>query len=184
KKNSWLLVTDYDAKKLNERLTELVGKESELNTLESTDLANLDLEKAQERIQTLESNQTALKNNLNAKESVIQAQEKTINELNKKLQELEYNYRLERERIKAENKRLQEQGLEKIYTQKDYEKMKEAHHQELEALKKEIQEQEKYKTKKANALRYRQAQQRKTMKTTTPTPRPTQKPTYTPTKRM
>ncbi|WP_240443872.1 hypothetical protein [Helicobacter pylori] len=157
------LVTDDAAKKLNERLTELVGKESKLNTLESTDLA-LDLEKSQKRVKTLESNETALKNDLHAKESIIQAkekelntlkqertdlkdklkeQEKTINELNKKLQELEDNYRLERERMVAENKRLKEQGLEKIYTQKDYEDLKKAHHQEVEALKKEIQELEK-----------------------------------------
>ncbi|MGN8368193.1 hypothetical protein ACR9J1_07815 [Helicobacter pylori] len=177
KTNSWILVTDDDAKKLNERLTELKEKESKLNTLENTDLA-LDLEKAQDRIKTLESNQTALKNDLNAKESAIQAkekelntlkqertdlkdklqaQEKTINELNKKFQELEDNYRLERERMVAENKRLKEQGLEKIYTQKDYEKMREAHHQEVEALKKQIQE---YKT------------------------RSTTQETYTPTKRM
>ncbi|WP_187832352.1 hypothetical protein, partial [Helicobacter pylori] len=164
KTNSWTLVTDDDAKKLNERLTELVGKESKLNTLESADLAALELEKAQKRIETLESNKTALKNDLNAKESAIQAkekelktlkqektdlkdklqdQEKTINELTKKLQELEDNYRLERERMVAENKRLKEQGLEKTYTQKDYEDLKKAHHQEVEELKKQIQE---YKT--------------------------------------
>ncbi len=200
------LVTDDAAKKLNERLTELKEKESKLNTLESTDLA-LDLEKSQHRVKTLESNETALKNDLNAKESIIQAkekelntlkqertdlkdkiqaQEKTINELNKKLQELEYNYRLERERMQAENKRLKDQGLEKIYTQKDYEQLKEQHLKEIEALKKEIQEQDKYKTK-SNALRYQQAKQRKAMKikqTTTPTPSPTPQPTYTPTKRI
>lgn len=201
KTNSWTLVTDDDAKKLNERLIELKEKESKLNTLESTDLA-LELEKSQNRVKTLESNETALKNDSHAKESIIQAkekelntlkqekttltnklqeQEKTITELNKKLQELEDNYRLERERMVAENKRLKEQGLEKIYTQKDYEDLKKAHHQEVEALKKEIQEQDKYKTK-SNALRYRQDQQRRTMKTkqtTTPTPSPTPQPTHT-----
>uniref|UniRef100_UPI001ABAD913 hypothetical protein n=1 Tax=Helicobacter pylori TaxID=210 RepID=UPI001ABAD913 len=55
----------------------------------------------------------------------------------------EYNYRQNRERMQAENKHLQEQGLEKIYTQKDYEDLKKAHHQEVEELKKQIQE---YKT--------------------------------------
>ncbi len=88
--------------------------------------------------------------------------------------------------MKAENKRLQEQGLEKIYTQKDYEALKKQHADEIEALKKEIQEQDKHKTK-FNALRYRQAKQRKAMKikqTTTPTPSPTPQPTYTPTKRI
>ncbi|MGL2805258.1 hypothetical protein ACQJ9X_07305, partial [Helicobacter pylori] len=58
----------------------------------------------------------------------------------KKLKELEYNYNQERERMKAENKHLQEQGLEKTYTQKDYEDLKKAHHQEVEELKKQIQE--------------------------------------------
>ncbi|MCQ2854249.1 hypothetical protein JT054_02555 [Helicobacter pylori] len=57
----------------------------------------------------------------------------------------------------AENKRLKEQGLEKTYTQKDYEDFRKRHEKEIKALKKEIQE---YK------------------KTTTPTK------TYTPTKRM
>ncbi len=209
KTNSWTLVTDDDAKKLNERLTELVGKESKLNTLESTDLAAIELEKSQKRVKTLESNETTLKNDLNAKENTIQAKDKeintlknkiqdkdkTINELNqfknssnlalelekaqerietlesneialigvlhdkeniiqskgrtinrlkKELKELEDNYRLERERMVAENKRLKEQGLEKNYTQKDYEDLKKAHHQEVEELKKQIQE---YKTK-------------------------------------
>ncbi|MGL2435799.1 hypothetical protein ACOWL9_07810 [Helicobacter pylori] len=136
------LVTDDAAKKLNERLRELKEKESKLNTLESADLA-LELEKSQKRVKTLESNQTALKNDSHAKESAIQAKDKTINELNKKLQELEDNYRLERERMVAENKRLKEQGLEKIYTQKDYEDLKKAHQEEVEALKKQIQEQDK-----------------------------------------
>ncbi|EMH05531.1 hypothetical protein [Helicobacter pylori] len=202
------IVADDAAKKLNERLTELVGKESKLNTLESADLA-LDLEKAQDRIKTLESNQTALKNDLNAKESAIQAkekelntlkqertdlkdklqaQEKTINELNKKLQELEDNYRLERERMVAENKRLKEQGLEKIYTQKDYEDLKKRHEKEIEALKKEIQEQDKTIKKNktyrriAENARSRKAQQKR--KTTTPTPSPTPQETYTYSKRM
>lgn len=146
KKNSWLLVTDYDAKKLNERLTELVGKESKLNTLKSTDLA-LDLEKAQERIQTLESNEIALMGVLYDKENIIQNKGRTINRLKKELKELEYNYRQNRERMVAENKHLKEQGLEKIYTQKDYEDLKKAHHQEVEELKKQIQ---KYKTQETN----------------------------------
>ncbi|WP_243878495.1 DUF3450 domain-containing protein [Helicobacter pylori] len=76
---------------------------------------------------------------INTLKDKLQAQEKTINELNKKLQELEDNYRLERERMVAENKRLKEQGLEKTYTQKDYEDLKKAHHQEVEELKKQIQ---------------------------------------------
>lgn len=54
----------------------------------------------------------------------------------------------ERERMVAENKRLQEQGLDKIYTQKDYEALKKAHHQEVEQLKKQIQE---YKTQETNS---------------------------------
>ncbi|WP_164859880.1 hypothetical protein [Helicobacter pylori] len=41
--------------------------------------------------------------------------------------------------MQAENKHLKEQGLEKIYTQKDYEQLKEQHLKEIEALKKEIQ---------------------------------------------
>lgn len=146
KKNSWLLVTDYDAKKLNERLTELVGKESKLNTLKSTDLA-LDLEKAQERIQTLESNEIALMGVLYDKENIIQNKGRTINRLKKELKELEYNYRQNRERMVAKNKHLKEQGLEKIYTQKDYEDLKKVHHQEVEELKKQIQ---KYKTQETN----------------------------------
>ncbi|MDO7812473.1 mobilization protein [Helicobacter pylori] len=158
------------------------AKYKEIATLkqERTDLTNklqeqaTETKKSQHRIQTLESNETALKNDLNAKESIIQdkekelntlkqertdlkdklqAQEKTINELNKKLQELEDNYRQNRERIQAENKRLKEQGLEKIYTQKDYEDLKKAHHQEVEALKKQIQELEKT-IKKNNEYTY------------------------------
>ncbi|GAA7258029.1 hypothetical protein ID0475_14670 [Helicobacter pylori] len=118
---------------------------------------------------------------LNTLKDKIQEQDKTINELNKKLQELEYNYRLERERMQAENKRLKDQGLEKIYAQKDYERLKEQHEKEIEALKKKIQEQDKYKTK-SNALRYQQAKQKRAMKTkqtTTPTPSPTPQPTHT-----
>ncbi|MFP6171630.1 mobilization protein [Helicobacter pylori] len=128
----------------------------ELNQFKNSSNLALDLEKSQHRVKTLESNETALKNDLNAKESIIQdkdkeintlkdkiqKQEKTINELTKKLQELEDNYRLERERMVrmvAENKRLKEQGLEKIYTQKDYERLKEQHEKEIEALKKQIQ---------------------------------------------
>uniref|UniRef100_UPI001FB960E0 hypothetical protein n=1 Tax=Helicobacter pylori TaxID=210 RepID=UPI001FB960E0 len=191
------------------------AKDKEIATLkqEKDNLTNqlqkqaTETKEAQERIQTLENNEIMLKSDLNAKESTIQAkdkelntlkqertdlkdklqaQEKTINELNKKLQELEDNYRLERERMVAENKHLQEQGLEKIYTQKDYERLKEQHEKEIEVLKKEIQEQDKYKTK-SNALRYQQAKQRKAMKikqTTTPTPSPTPQPTYTYTKRI
>lgn len=88
--------------------------------------------------------------------------------------------------MQAENKRLQEQGLDKFYTQKDYETLKKQHADEIEALKKEIQEQDKYKTK-SNALRYQQAKQRRAMKTkqtTTSTPSPTPQPTYTYTKRI
>ncbi|WP_205585078.1 hypothetical protein [Helicobacter pylori] len=111
----------------------------------SSDLA-LDLEKAQERIQTLESNENTLIGVLCDKESIIQAKGRTINRLKKELKELEleYNYRLERERMQAENKRLKEQGLEKNYTQKDYEDLKKAHQQEIEALKKQIQEYKQY----------------------------------------
>ncbi|PUD25242.1 hypothetical protein C2S29_07950 [Helicobacter pylori] len=77
------------------------------------------------------------------KEGIIQNKGRTINRLKKELKELEYNYRQNRERMQAENKHLKDQGLEKIYTQKDYEDLKKAHHQEVEALKKQIQE---YKT--------------------------------------
>ncbi len=147
---------------------------NELNQFKNSSNLALELEKSQKQVKTLESNEIALKNDLNAKESTIQAkekelntlkqertdlkdklqtQEKTINELNKKLQELEDNYRLERERMVAENKRLKEQVLEKIYTQKDYEDLKKAHHQEIEELKKEIQELEKT-IKKNNEYTY------------------------------
>ncbi|RVZ19522.1 hypothetical protein EC529_07645, partial [Helicobacter pylori] len=186
KTNSWVIIADYDAKKLNERLTELVGKESKLNTLESTDLAALELEKSQDRVKTLESNETALKNDLNAKESAIQAKDKTISELKKEIQDLKDNYNQERERMKAENKRLQDQGLEKIYTQKDYEQLKEQHEKEIEALKKEIQEQEKTIKKNttyrriAENARSRKAQQKRKP----PTPSPTPQETYTYTKRI
>ncbi|MFP6082405.1 hypothetical protein ACLF84_07770 [Helicobacter pylori] len=181
---------------LQERPTkqQLEAKNKELNTLkqEKDNLTNqlqkqaIETKKAQERIQTLESNENTLKSDLNAKESIIQDKDKTITTLKKEIQELEYNYRQDRERMVAENKRLKEQGLEKIYTQKDYEQLKEQHEKEIQALKKEIQEQDKYKTK-SNALRYQQAKQRKAMKikqTTTPTPSPTPQPTYTYTKRI
>ncbi len=182
KTNSWTLVTDDDAKKLNERLTELMGKESKLNTLESADLAAIELEKAQERVKTLESNENTLKNDLNAKET-------TINELKKQKEALEYNYNQERERMKAENKRLQEQGMDKIYTQKDYEALKAEHNEQIEALKNKIQEQEKtikitniYRRNAENA-KIKQIQQRRKMNTPRPTPSaPTPQPTYT--KRM
>ncbi len=167
-----------------EKNKEIDTLKQEKTTLEknSSNLA-LDLEKAQDQIKTLESNENTLKNDLNAKESVIQAKEKTINELKKQIQEQEYKYTQERERMKAENKRLQEQGLDKRYTQKDYENLKKQYADEIEALKKKIQEQNKYRIQ-ANALRYRQAQQRRA-KTPTPTPStPTPQPTYTPTKRM
>ncbi len=132
------------------------------------------LEAKEKELNTLKQEKTNLKYK-------IQEKDKTINELKKQIQDLEYNYKQERERMKAKNKRLQEQGLEKTYTQKDYEAMKKQHADEIEALKKEIQEQDKYKTK-SNALRYQQAKQRKAMKikqTTTPTPSPTPQPTYT-----
>ncbi len=58
--------------------------------------------------------------------------------------------------MKAENKRLQEQGLDKIYTQKDYEALKKQHADEIEALKNKIQEQDK--TIKKNNTYKRQAQ--------------------------
>ncbi|MGL2333578.1 hypothetical protein ACOWK8_07845 [Helicobacter pylori] len=116
---------------------------NELNQFKNSSNLALDLEKAQERIQTLESNEIALIDVLCDKENIIQNKGRTINRLKKELKELEYNYNQERERMKAENKHLQEQGLEKTYTQKDYEDLKKAHHQEVEALKKQIQE---YKT--------------------------------------
>ncbi|WP_181356905.1 hypothetical protein [Helicobacter pylori] len=55
--------------------------------------------------------------------------------------------------MQAENKHLKDQGLEKVYTQKNYEDLKKAHHQEVEALKKEIQELEKT-IKKNNEYTY------------------------------
>ncbi len=120
-----------------EKDKEIATLKQEKTTLEknSSNLA-LDLEKAQDRIKTLESNENTLKNDLNAKE-------KTINELKKQIQDLEYKYTQERERIKAENKRLQEQGLDKIYTQKDYEALKAEHNEQIEALKKKLKEQDK-----------------------------------------
>ncbi|MGL2361443.1 hypothetical protein ACOWK0_07785, partial [Helicobacter pylori] len=161
---------------------ELQAKDKELNTLkqEKDNLTNqlqkqaTETKKAQERIETLENSKKWLENDLEALESnikcrskmnqekdkeintlkdKIQKQDKTINELTKKLQELEDNYRLERERMVAENKRLKEQGLEKIYTQKDYEQLKEQHEKEVEALKKQIQELEKT-IKKNNEYTY------------------------------
>ncbi len=185
-KKFWL-ESDLSALESNVKFRTKVNQEKnkEIDTLKqdkttleknSSNLA-LDLEKSLERIKTLESNENTLKNDLNAKD-------KTINELKKQIQEQEYKYTQERERMKAENKRLQEQGLDKRYTQKDYENLKKQHADEIEALKKKIQEQNKYRIQ-ANALRYRQAQQRKTMKTKkTTTPTPTPQPTYTPTKRM
>ncbi len=177
-------------KELNILTNKLQKQETTINELSqfknSSNLA-LDLEKAQDRIKTLESNENTLKNDLNAKESVIQAKEKTINELKKQIQDLEYNYTQERERMKAENKRLQEQGLDKRYTQKDYEFLKRQHADEIEALKKKIQEQDKT-IKKNNTYRRnaenaknKQIQQRRKMM---PPLRPTPQPTYTPTKRI
>ncbi|MFB1281697.1 hypothetical protein ACEWYG_07840 [Helicobacter pylori] len=114
-----------------------------LNQFKNSSNLALDLEKAQERIETLENNEIALIGVLHDKENIIQSKGRTINRLKKELKELEDKYRLERERMVAENKHLKDQGLEKTYTQKDYEDLKKAHHQEVEALKKEIQ---KYKT--------------------------------------
>ncbi len=171
---------------LESKLQEKDKTINELNQFKNSSNLALDLEKAQERIKTLESNENALKNDLNAKET-------TINELKKQIQDLEYNYTQERERMKAENKRLQEQGLDKIYTQKDYKALKKQHADEIEALKNKIQEQDKtikknntYKRQAQNA-RNKQTQQKRTMKTkqtTTPTPSPTPQPTYTYSKRM
>ncbi|GAA9268270.1 hypothetical protein TH0156_14650 [Helicobacter pylori] len=151
----------------NKERKELEAKDKELNTLkqERTDLKDkiqkqdktinelnqfknssnlaLDLEKSQKRIKTLESNEIVLIHVLHDKENIIQNKGRTINRLKKELKELEYNYRQNRERMVAENKRLKEQGLEKTYTQKDYEDLKKTHHQEVEELKKQIQ---KYKT--------------------------------------
>ncbi|PDW19495.1 hypothetical protein [Helicobacter pylori] len=130
---------------LQERPTkqQLEAKNKELNTLkqEKDNLTNqlqkqaTETKKAQERIKTLESNETALKNDLHAKESAIQAKDKTIYELKKQIQDLKDNYNQERERMVAENKRLKEQGLEKIYTQKDYEQLKEQHEKEIQKYK-------------------------------------------------
>ncbi len=164
-----------------EKDKEIDTLKQEKTTLEknSSNLA-LDLEKAQDQIKTLESNENTLKNDLNAKE-------KTINELKKQIQDLEYKYTQERERMKAENKRLQEQGLDKRYTQKDYEALKAEHNKQIEALKKKIQEQDKT-IKKNNTYRRnaenaknKQIQQRRKMM---PPLRPTPQPTYTPTKRI
>ncbi len=152
---------------------------SELNQFKNSSNLALDLEKSLERVKTLENNENTLKNDLNAKET-------TINELKKQIQDLEYNYTQERERMKAENKRLQEQGLDKIYTQKDYEALKAEHNEQIEVLKKKLKEQDKYKRQAQNA-RNKQTQQKRTMKTkqtTTPTPSPTPQQTYTYTKRI
>ncbi|WP_367687289.1 hypothetical protein [Helicobacter pylori] len=59
--------------------------------------------------------------------------------------------------------------------------MKAEHNEQVEALENKLKEQDKHKTK-FNALRYRQAQQNRTMKTkqtTTPTLSPTPQPTHT-----
>ncbi|WP_243876532.1 hypothetical protein [Helicobacter pylori] len=133
-----------DKTTLTNKLQEQEKTINELNQFKNSSNLALDLEKAQERIQTLESNEIAYMHALSAKESTIQSKGRTINRLKKELKELEDKYRLERERMVAENKRLKEQGLEKTYTQKDYEDLKKAHHQEVEELKKEIQEQETY----------------------------------------
>ncbi|WP_243877603.1 coiled-coil domain-containing protein [Helicobacter pylori] len=125
---------------LRDKLQEQEKTINELNQFKNSSNLALDLEKAQERIETLESNENTLIGVLYDKESIIQSKGRTINRLKKELKELEYNYRQERERMKAENKRLQEQGLEKTYTQKDYEQLKEQHEKEIEALKKQIQE--------------------------------------------
>ncbi|MCQ2615447.1 hypothetical protein JT140_07915 [Helicobacter pylori] len=109
---------------LQERPTkqQLEAKNKELNTLKqekrqpnqsTTKNKPQKQKKAQERIQTLESNENTLKSDLNDKESIIQDKDKTITTLKKEIQELEYNYRQDRERMVAENKRLKEQGLEK-----------------------------------------------------------------------
>ncbi|KAA6504290.1 hypothetical protein EPC71_07560, partial [Helicobacter pylori] len=180
---------------LKERPTkqELQAKDNEINTLkqDKTTLTNqlqeqaTETKKAQDRIKTLESNETTLKNDLNAKESTIQAKDKTISELKKQIQDLEHKYKEDREQMIAENKRLQEQGLDKIYTQKDYEALKAEHNKQVEALKKKLKEQDQYKMQ-AQQARYRYAKQRNAMRTkqtTTPTPS-TPQPTHTYTKRM
>ncbi len=149
-KESIIQAKDKELNTLKQERTDLKDKLQEqektinkLNQFKNSSNLALDLEKAQERIETLESNETALVKALYDKESIIQSKGRTINRLKKELKELEYNYNQERERMKAENKHLQEQGLEKTYTQKDYEDLKKAHHQEVEELKKQIQ---KYKT--------------------------------------
>ncbi len=178
-KESTIQAKDKELNTLKQQKTTLESKLqdkdktiNELNQFKNSSNLALDLEKAQDRIKTLESNENTLKNDLNAKESTIQAKDKelqdketTINELKKQKEALEYNYNQERERMKAENKRLQEQGLEKIYTQKDYENLKRQHADEIEALKNKIQEQDKtikknnkYKIQAQHA-RYRQSQQ-------------------------
>ncbi len=186
-KESVIQTKEKTINELKKQIQEQETTINELNQFKNSSNLALDLEKAQDRIKTLESNENTLKNDLNAKESVIQAKEKTINELKKQIQDLEYNYTQERERMKAENKRLQEQGLDKRYTQKDYEFLKRQHADEIEALKKKIQEQDKT-IKKNNTYRRnaenaknKQIQQRRKMM---PPLRPTPQPTYTPTKRI
>ncbi len=133
------LFGDKNAKKDHQDILNTISELQERPTRQ-------ELQAKDKEINTLKQERTTLTNK-------IQKQDKTINELNKKLQELEDNYRLERERMVAENKRLKEQELEKIYTQKDYEDLKKAHHQEIEELKKEIQELEKT-IKKNNEYTY------------------------------
>ncbi|MGN8457279.1 hypothetical protein ACR9LK_07775 [Helicobacter pylori] len=145
-KRSLTLSTNFKNAPQNKERTNLTNKIqakdktiNELNKFKNSSNLALDLEKAQDRIQTLESNEIALIHALHDKENIIQNKGRTINRLKKELKELEDNYRLERERMVVENKRLKDQGLEKIYTQKDYEQLKEQHLKEIEALKKEIQ---------------------------------------------
>ncbi|MGN8382826.1 mobilization protein [Helicobacter pylori] len=138
---------------LKDKLQEQEKTINKLNQFKNSSNLALDLEKAQDRIETLESNENTLIKALYDKESAIQSKGRTINRLKKELKELEYNYRQNRERMVAENKRLKEQGLEKTYTQKDYEDLKKTHHQEVEELKKQIQELEKT-IKKNNEYTY------------------------------
>ncbi len=142
-KEKELNTLQQDKTNLTSKLQEQNKTINELNQFKNSSNLALELEKAQDRVKTLESNEIALIGILHDKEDIIQNKGRTINRLKKELKELEYNYRQERERMQAENKRLTEQGLEKTYTQKDYEDLKKAHHQEVEALKKQIQE---YKT--------------------------------------
>ncbi|MCQ2858808.1 hypothetical protein JT171_04005, partial [Helicobacter pylori] len=153
-------------KELSERPTkqELQAKNKEINTLrdklQEKDKTINELNQfknssnlALDRVKTLESNEIALIKALYDKENIIQSKGRTINRLKKELKELECNYHQNRERMQAENKHLKDQGLEKVYTQKDYERLKEQHLKEVEALKKEIQELEKT-IKKNNEYAY------------------------------